>query len=45
MTFSGIHRKDFTGYSPTNKRISRDGCALFFIEGKRIKDVWVLGDL
>jgi steroid delta-isomerase-like uncharacterized protein len=45
MTFTGIHRKDFMGYSPTNERVSWDGCALFTFEEKRIKDVWVIGDL
>ena len=45
MTFTGIHRGEFMGYSPTYERVSWDGCALFTIEGKRIKEVWVLGDL
>ena len=45
MTFTGIHRREFMGYFPTNDRVSWDGCALFTIERKRIKEVWVLGDL
>jgi predicted ester cyclase len=45
MTFSGIHREKFMGYSPTHQRVSWNGCALFTFEGELIKDVWVLGDL
>ncbi len=45
MTFTGIHRGDFMGYSPTQKRVSWNGCALFTFEGELIKDLWVLGDL
>ncbi|MGD8306090.1 MAG: ester cyclase [Ignavibacteria bacterium] len=45
MTFTGIHRDEFMGYEPTNKRVSWKGCALFTFERNLIKDVWVLGDL
>ena len=45
MTFTGIHRDVFMDYSPTQKRVSWNGCALFTFEGDLIKDVWVLGDL
>lgn len=45
MTFTGIHRDEFIGYKPTNKRVSWKGCALFTFEGDLIKDVWVLGNL
>jgi predicted ester cyclase len=45
MTFTGIHRGGFMGYSPTLARVSWNGCALFTFEGERIADVWVLGDL
>ena len=45
MTFTGIHRNDFMGFPPTQKRVSWNGCALFTFEGELIKDVWVLGDL
>ncbi len=45
MIFAGIHRDKFMDYSPTHKRVSWNGCALFTFEGELIKDVWVLGDL
>ena len=45
MTFAGIHKDDFMGYAPTQKRVSWHGCALFTFDGELIKDVWVLGDL
>ena len=45
MTFTGIHRDEFMGYPPTQKRVSWNGCALFTFDGELIKDVWVLGDL
>lgn len=43
--FSGIHRDRFLGFSPTGKRLSWTGCALFTFEGQLIRDIWVLGDL
>jgi len=45
MTFAGIHRDEFMGYPPTQKRVSWNGCALFTFDGELINDVWVLGDL
>jgi predicted ester cyclase len=45
MTFTGIHRDRFMDYSPTQKRVSWNGCALFTFESELIKNVWVLGDL
>ena len=45
MTFTGIHRNDFMGYAPSQKKVSWKGCALFTFRGHLIADVWVLGDL
>jgi steroid delta-isomerase-like uncharacterized protein len=45
LTFSGIHRSEFLGHPPTQRRVSWIGCALFSFRGDRINDVWVLGDL
>ncbi|WP_261844921.1 ester cyclase [Aliamphritea ceti] len=45
MSFTGIHRNDFMGYSPTNKRLTWHGCALFTFREGRIAETWVLGDL
>ncbi|MGN8158693.1 ester cyclase [Salinisphaera sp. RV14] len=45
MLFTGIHKGDFMGFSPTGKRVEWHGCALFTFTGHLISDVWVLGDL
>lgn len=45
MTFAGVHRGEFMGYPPTQRRVSWSGCALFTFSGARVVDVWVLGDL
>jgi steroid delta-isomerase-like uncharacterized protein len=45
MRFTGIHRGDFMGYAPTDRRVTWHGCALFTFDGERIADAWVLGDL
>lgn len=45
MTFTGIHRDEFMGYAPTQRRVRWAGCALFTFDGEKISDVWVLGDL
>lgn len=45
MRFTGIHRGDFMGCAPTDRRVTWHGCALFSFDGERIADVWVLGDL
>lgn len=45
VSFSGVHRKEFLSYSPTFKRVEWLGAALFKIEGDKISDLWVLGDL
>lgn len=45
MTFTGIHKGEFMGFPPTDKRVTWSGAALFtFAEGK-VADLWVLGDL
>ncbi len=45
LSFTGIHRDRFMGYSPSHKHLTWQGCALFTFKGERISDVWVLGDL
>ncbi len=45
MTFTGIHKGEFLGYSPTQQRVSWSGCALFTFRGDKVADLWVLGDL
>ncbi len=45
VLFSGLHRADFLGFTPTGKRVSWVGAALFTFTGEKISDLWVLGDL
>lgn len=45
MIFGGIHRGRLLGRDPTGKRLEWRGCALFTFRGRRISDLWVLGDL
>ena len=45
MRFSGLHRGDFFGYSPTGSRVEWAGTALFTFRGGQIADLWVLGDV
>ena len=45
MKFSGIHKGEFMGFSPSGKKISWAGAALFTFEGEKITDLWVLGDI
>lgn len=45
MKFTGIHKGEFLGYSPTQRRVSWDGCALFTFRDDKVVDLRVLGDL
>ena len=45
MRFSGTHIGPFRRFSPTGKRVSWDGAALFQFADDRIVELWVLGDL
>lgn len=45
MRFTGVHEGELLGYAPTRKTVQWAGAALFTIEGDRIAEVWVLGDL
>jgi predicted ester cyclase len=45
MSFAGIHRGLFMGCAPTGKEVRWAGAALFTFRGRKIADVWVLGDL
>jgi len=45
MTFKGIHRGRFFGVEPTGREISWAGAAFFTMEGERIAEIWVLGDI
>ena len=45
VRFSGLHRGDFLGYPPTDRRIEWMGAAFFVAEEDMLRDIWVLGDL
>jgi predicted ester cyclase len=45
VLFSGVHRAEFLGFSPTGKPVSWIGAALFTFVGEKISDLWVLGDV
>lgn len=45
MHFEGIHRGPFMGFAPTGRRVEWTGAALFSLEGGKIADLWVLGDV
>jgi steroid delta-isomerase-like uncharacterized protein len=45
VLFSGVHGKAFLGYPATFKRVQWMGAALFTVDGNKVSDLWVLGDL
>ena len=45
MRFSGIHLGPFRGHRPSRRPLHWEGAALFRFDAKRIRELWVLGDL
>ena len=45
MSFGGVHKNRFMGYEPSGKRLRWTGCALFAFRGRKMADLWALGDL
>lgn len=45
LKYSGTHKGEIFGFTPTNKKIEYRGTAVFTFENEKIKDVWVLGDI
>ena len=45
MRFSGQHVAEFRGFNPTGLPVSWPGAALFRLEPRAIRELWVLGDL
>ncbi len=45
MSFGSVHKNRFMGYEHSGKRLRWTGCALFAFRGRKIADLWVLGDL
>ena len=45
MRFHGIHRKELFGVPPTGRHVWWIGMPIFTFEGRKVKDLFVLGDL
>ncbi|MBI1306297.1 MAG: hypothetical protein GC181_06755 [Bacteroidetes bacterium] len=45
LRYSGTHEGEIFGLKPTNRKIEYYGCAVFSFNGRKISDVWVLGDV
>jgi len=45
MRFSGMHTGELLGFSATHQFVQWEGAALFYFEGRKIKKLWVLGDV
>jgi steroid delta-isomerase-like uncharacterized protein len=45
MRFRGIHSGEFFGMPPTGQEIIWSGAAFFRMDGSRITELWVLGDI
>lgn len=45
LRLSGIHRGEFLGYMSSGKPVEWDAAARFVFDGKKIADVWELGDV
>ena len=45
MRFHGIHRKELFGVPPTGKHVWWIGMPIFTFEGRKVRDLFVLGDL
>jgi predicted ester cyclase len=45
LRFHGHHRKPLFGRAPTGKHVWWDGAAIFTFDRKKVRDLWVLGDI
>lgn len=45
VRFSGRHVGTFLGRAPTGRTVTWVGAAFFAVDGGRLREVWVLGDL
>jgi predicted ester cyclase len=45
MRFHGIHRKELFGVQPTGRHVWWIGMPIFTFEGRKVRDLFVLGDL
>ena len=45
MRFHGFHRKELFGVPPTGKHVWWTGMPIFTLEGAKVRDLYVLGDI
>lgn len=45
LRFHGHHRKELFGVTPSGRHVWWYGAPIFTFEGRKIKDLWVLGDI
>jgi predicted ester cyclase len=45
LRYHGHHRGELLGYQPTGRHVWWYGTPFFTFEGKKVRDLWVLGDV
>ena len=45
LRFHGIHRKQLFGQAPMGHHVWWYGAPIFFFDGPKVRDLWVLGDI
>ncbi|HET7192010.1 MAG TPA: ester cyclase [Pseudolabrys sp.] len=45
MRFHGLHRQELFGVKPTGKHVWWIGMPIFTFEGRKVRDLYVLGDI
>jgi predicted ester cyclase len=45
LTYTGTHKGEIFGVAPTHRKISYAGASVFYFDGDKIREVWVLGDV
>ena len=45
LMYTGTHEGEIFGVAPTHRKISYAGAAVFYFDGDKIREVWVLGDV
>lgn len=45
LTYTGTHEGEIFGVTPTHRKISYAGAAVFYFDDDKICEVWVLGDI
>jgi predicted ester cyclase len=45
LRFHGHHRKELFGVAPSGRHVWWHGAPIFTFEGRKVQDLWVLGDI